>query len=144
MTAQPTVVVGVDDSAGARKALAWAAEQALRSDATLRVVHAYQLNLAWIDAGHPDLPMWEKRAQERGLEVVETVVDDILGTGRPRGVQLCAVEGDPAAVLLAEAEHADLVVVGSRGRGGVAGLLLGSVSQRLAQHAACPVVIVPA
>jgi nucleotide-binding universal stress UspA family protein len=139
-----TVVVGVDDSAGARKALAWAADEAAVRKETLRVVHAYQLGLAWIDAGHPDLPMWEKRAYERARELLESLVDDVLTTDRRAAVEMRVVEGDPATVLLAEAAQADLVVVGSRGRGGFAGLLLGSVSQRLAQHAPQPVVIVPA
>jgi len=52
------------------------------------------------------------------------------------------VEGRPAAVLVNESQGADLLVVGSRGHGGFAGLLLGSVSQQCAHHAACPVVIV--
>jgi len=52
------------------------------------------------------------------------------------------VEGRPAAVLVDESQGADLLVVGSRGHGGFAGLLLGSVSQQCAHHAACPVVIV--
>ena len=53
-------------------------------------------------------------------------------------------EGQPADVLCAEAENADLLVVGSRGLGGFRGLLLGSVSQQVSHHAPCPVVVVPA
>ena len=53
-----------------------------------------------------------------------------------------AVEGQPAAVLLKEAEQAGMIVVGSRGRGGFATLLLGSVTQQVVHHAPCPVVVV--
>ena len=63
----------------------------------------------------------------------------------PGGVDIerRVVVGAPGAVLVAESREADLLVVGSRGHGGFAGLLLGSVSQQCAHHAACPVVIVP-
>ena len=72
-------------------------------------------------------------------------VDRALGD-----VDTCAVhvetvfrEGNPAHVLLEEAQHADLLVVGSRGLGGFRGLMLGSVGQQCAHHAPCPLVIVP-
>lgn len=52
-----------------------------------------------------------------------------------------AIEGQPAAILLKEAQDADMIVVGSRGRGGFASLLLGSVSQQVVHHATCPVVV---
>jgi nucleotide-binding universal stress UspA family protein len=53
-----------------------------------------------------------------------------------------AIEGQPAGVLLKEAEQADMIVVGSRGHGGFANLLLGSVTQQVVHHAPCPVVVV--
>ena len=61
----------------------------------------------------------------------------------PFPIDAIAVHGSAASALLKTAKGADLIVVGSRGRGGFAGLLLGSVSQQVVQHAPCPVVVVP-
>jgi nucleotide-binding universal stress UspA family protein len=138
-----TTVVGVDDSRGARVALRWAAQHAAATGGRLRVVHAYEFPVAWIDAYAPELPQWTERAQRGAEELAEKVVSDVLGSGAREGVEVAAVEGNPADVLHDESRDAAVVVVGSRGRGGFTGLLLGSVSQRVAQHAACPVVIVP-
>jgi nucleotide-binding universal stress UspA family protein len=136
-----TTVVGVDDSRGARVALRWAAQHAAATGGRLRVVHAYEFPVAWIDAYAPELPQWTERAQRGAEELAEKVVSDVLGSGAREGVEVAAVEGNPADVLHDESRDAAVVVVGSRG--GFTGLLLGSVSQRVAQHAACPVVIVP-
>ena len=70
-------------------------------------------------------------------------MSDVLEPGNREGIEVKVVEGSPVDVLHDESRDAAVVVVGSRGRGGFSGLLLGSVSQRVAQHAACPVVIVP-
>jgi nucleotide-binding universal stress UspA family protein len=75
--------------------------------------------------------------------MTERVVSDVLEPGTREEVEIEVVEGTPADVLHDESRDAGIVAVGSRGRGGFAGLLLGSVSQRVAQHAECPVVIVP-
>ena len=138
-----TIVVGVDDSDGARAALAWAAQEAEKTGARLRVVHAYQLDLAWIDGYNEAIPKWEAHARSVAEETLARVAHDVL-PGALDDVELDAVEGSPGEVLHQAGADASLVVVGSRGRGGFSGLLLGSVSQRLAQRAPCPVVIVPA
>jgi nucleotide-binding universal stress UspA family protein len=80
----------------------------------------------------------EAAARER-LE--EAVAAESMASGLPRP-EIVVAEGAPAANLIRQAQGAALLVVGSRGRGGFAGLLLGSVSQQCAQHAPCPVVIV--
>jgi nucleotide-binding universal stress UspA family protein len=74
----------------------------------------------------------------------ETINVALAEIGVPEGivVNAVAVEGSASAVLIAAASDADLLVVGSRGRGGFAELLPGSVSHQCAQHAPCPVVIV--
>ena len=126
MTPTAHIVVGVDDSIGARTALEWALGEARRHQARVTVVHAYLLEVAWID--RTDVARWsdmERRA-------AETALTRIVEAAEPAGVELEArvVEGNPVNVLIDASEDADLLVVGSRGRGGLAGLLLGSVSQR--------------
>jgi nucleotide-binding universal stress UspA family protein len=79
----------------------------------------------------------------KALEVADEAVTSILGDDREGlDVSVHIEDGPPSLILLAFAEDAEMVVVGSRGRGGFVGLLLGSVSQHLAEHARCPVVII--
>ena len=112
------VVVGVDGSAQAAAALAWAVEEARLRSARLTVVHA-------------------------GDRAVPATLDAAVDAVDPTGVALerLLVADSPAAALLAAAADADLVVVGSRGRGGFREALLGSVSHHVTQHAPCPVVV---
>jgi nucleotide-binding universal stress UspA family protein len=139
-----SVVVGIDDSDGARAALTWAARYAATTASRLRVVHVYAFDIAWIDAYHEMIPQWEAHAREVAEETAARVVDEVLDDGsRPGSIEVAAIEGSAGRVLHDEARGAALLVVGRRGRGGFAGLLLGSVSQRLAQHSPCPIVIVP-
>lgn len=133
------IVVGIDGSPGAAKALTWAVEEAERTGATLEVVSVW--HTPYVDAyayttAAIDPTELEASAQE--------VVDDAVEQYRDRvKIQTRVVCGAAASVLLDAAKNADLLVVGSRGRGGFAGLLLGSVSQQVSHHASCPVVIVP-
>lgn len=134
------VVVGVDGSEGARCAVEWAAGEASRRRASLRLVTAF----AWASdhvVGHPGLGERYREEMEavarRDLAAAEVLA---AAAGVPASTELRV--GFPIGTLADEARHAQLLVVGSRGRGGVAGLLLGSVSAALAAHAACPVVVV--
>lgn len=140
----PRIVVGIDGSQGARRALEWAVAEAKLRDAHLVVVHAWLEPAAVavgsvISAGGVEPEVFE--------ETAERTVADVLGavdtTGLPQGIECRVIAGAPARSLLDAAEDADLLVVGSRGLGGFTGLLLGSVSQQVAHHATCPVVIVP-
>jgi nucleotide-binding universal stress UspA family protein len=141
------IVVGVDDSPGAKAALLFALDEARLRQATLRAVHAWQsvhVGSAGIGVSYPgsDTDLSELRT------VAESALDAMLHEAVPTSggeeIERRVVEGSPAAVLLAESHEAELLVVGSRGLGGFSGLLLGSVSQQCAHHAACPVVIVRA
>ena len=137
------IVVGVDGSDGSLQALDWAAEEAASTGRTLRVVHA------WFEPVVVAYPFaagaaFETAAIEEAAEVVlEQGVDRARRAHPDLRIERALVHGTAATVVLAEAGKADLVVVGSRGRGGFAGLLLGSVSQQVVHHAPCPVVIVP-
>jgi len=139
------IVVGVDHSEGAKAALRFAREEATLRQATLRVVHAWQYAYIGATGFEGSLPalggdIKELRdAAERDLDA--TLQEAIPETGTVE-IERRVVEDRPAAALVDESRGADLLVVGSRGHGGFAGLLLGSVSQQVAHHAACPVVIV--
>ena len=69
-----TIVVGVDDSDGARAALEWAAKQAKVTGGQLRVVHSFELNLAWIDGNNPEIATWVARARQVAEELLHRLV----------------------------------------------------------------------
>jgi nucleotide-binding universal stress UspA family protein len=137
------IVVGVDGSPSARAALKWAVRQAALTGSTLEAV------IAW---HYPSMYGGFGMAPVSAVDVVnfdeiaaKTLTEEIAEAVDPaNSVQVTAkvAEGNPAQVLLDAAEGADLLVVGSRGRGGFTGALLGSVSQHCANHASCPVVII--
>ena len=135
------IVVGVDGSEASKAALRWAVEEARLRGATLRVVYAWSIPLVLV----PGAAVAESDVapvQADAEQMVDRLVQEVAADGVT--VEGAAVEGVPASVLVEAAEGADLLVVGSRGHGGFAGLLLGSVSQQCAHHAPCPVVIVRA
>ena len=136
------IVVGVDGSPQSRRALRWAAQEARLRGAHLSVIHAY--TLPHLGAEQTLTTDVITRIQREAQDLLENEVDELgeLATGLE--VSCAAAEGAPAEILLDAAGEADLLVVGSRGRGGLTALLLGSVSQQCAHHATCPVVIVPA
>jgi nucleotide-binding universal stress UspA family protein len=138
------IVVGVDTSEGSRAALRWALGQAARTGAEIEAVLAYDFGLAWIDVGSGYQAQWIQHAADSAKARLHSFLEE-TGPG-PDGVVVhpVVVEGAASEVLTELASNADLLVVGTRGRGGFKGLLLGSVSQRCAQRAPCPVVVVPA
>ena len=139
-----TIIVGVDGSDASERALHWALEEARLRGAVLEVVHAWPHPHAPLPGYRPSLAPESVRAmREAAKELVEDIVAGLPAELSGIDVRAFEVEGPPAQALLDAAQGADLLVVGSRGRGGFAGLLLGSVSQQCAHHARCPVVIVP-
>jgi nucleotide-binding universal stress UspA family protein len=164
------IVVGVDASPGALRALAWAADEARLRLASLQVVHAYHAQAlaaplyfpsqealpgrALAAGGRPPgeemAESLEQRAefQEAVRRQAEDLLDGLLGevgdTVEGIDVQRSVVEDrNPAEALVELSADADLLVVGSRGRGGFSSLLLGSVSHAAVLHARCPVVVIP-
>ncbi len=131
------IVVGVDDAPQAQAALAYAFERAAERGAEITAVHTW-----WMDTlvAPPLLAGWEEIDQAEG-----TVLHDALAPWQERypdvKVRWLLVQGHPATSLVRASESAELVVVGSRGRGGFASLLLGSVSRSVLHRATCPVVV---
>lgn len=131
------IVVGVDGSPEAVAALAWALEVADVRHATVEAVHAF-----WCPCDS-ELPMSRLTEQHRkASDVLRSVVEPAAAAHPGVAVRPKVVEGSPAPLLIDAAVGADLLVVGSRGRGGFAGLLLGSVSQQCVHHAPCPIAVV--
>jgi nucleotide-binding universal stress UspA family protein len=138
------IVVGVDGSAGSDAALEFAIEESALRGLPLRIVCAWELD-ALEHAGAAFVPSAElvTEVEERARDVRDAALATAERAGSAR-VEALAVEGHPARVLAEQARDARLLVIGTRGRGGFSSLLLGSVSQSVVHHAACPVTIVPA
>jgi nucleotide-binding universal stress UspA family protein len=162
------IVVGVDASPNAKRALAWAADEARLRQAALQVVHAYRAKSltapvyfgsqhTWDAsvgaAGEPPPELtasvhrreaFEGAVRSQADELLEALLDELGDTVSGVEVQQTVVEDrHPAEALVQLSVDADLLVVGSRGRGGFSELLLGSVSHAAVLHAVCPVVVVP-
>ena len=131
------IVVGVDGSPEGQAALGWAARQAARAGAELHTVMAWDDPLRYGYAVEPG-PDGATRTLQHLATSVRAELGDTAGT-------LPVVQevdtGHPAHVLLRAAQEADMLVVGSRGRGAFTGLLLGSVSRHVAAHAPCTVAV---
>lgn len=139
--AAPRIVVGVDGSEGSLEALRFALEEARLRGGKVSALFAWSIPfVADVPTGLLPELMDDFRAD------AETLLEEqIAAAGDAGGVEIerIVVEGPPAQALVGESEGAALLVVGSRGRGGFKGLLLGSVSSQCAHHAPCPVVVVP-
>ncbi len=135
---KPRIVVGIDGSSCSSEALEWALRIAATTGATIDAVMAWSLP-AMYGVGY--LPGEYDPAGDAEKIVSETV-DATVGATRPEGLRVIVQQGTAAKVLLDQSEGAQMLVVGSRGHGGFAGLLLGSVSAACAEHATCPVLVV--
>jgi nucleotide-binding universal stress UspA family protein len=140
----PGIIVGVDGSGHSQRALEWAAREAALRHTALNVVVVHQLIRGYSGRGVEyvgDAELAEKAGQEAKAETDRVVA--ALGDNRPESVNVLLRSGMPAEELLEAAKDADMIVLGSRGVGGFAQLLMGSVSAQVAHHAHCPVVIIP-
>jgi nucleotide-binding universal stress UspA family protein len=132
------IVVGTDGSACSEDALRWAAHQAELVHGDLEVVYGWLLPYAEADITGLAIGACEQSG-EQILREATAFLRDVAPTVPGRTV---LVASHPAAALIERSADAELVVVGSRGRGGFAGALLGSVSTQVVHHAHCPVVVV--
>jgi nucleotide-binding universal stress UspA family protein len=132
------VVVGVDGSRASEAALRWAAEQSRLTGRTLIAVIAWEPPITSSGESIPGEFDWRGDA----ASALAKAVENTLGESDAARVVQHVTEGHRARTLVAAARDADLLVVGSRGHGGFAGLLLGSVSQHVLASAPCPVVVV--
>jgi nucleotide-binding universal stress UspA family protein len=137
------VVVGHDGSGCAQEALQWAADLAERAHWPLHVVRAWRIAtapqpLTWEPGFVPPISDYERAVRAD----LESDVAAALGEERARAATCHVVHAPPVRALIEAAEAADVLVVGARGRGGFAGLLMGSVSGQVTHHAPCPVTVV--
>ena len=150
------IVVGVDGSRESLAALRWALEDARFRGATVETVYVFENTPSWRLYGYregapaptdhgtasPDLRGQDELGGAHARGLVEDMVDEVAGAEDVPTESVVVEDRHPARVLVDRSEGADMLVVGSRGRGGFSELLLGSVSHQCATHARCPVVIV--
>jgi nucleotide-binding universal stress UspA family protein len=138
------ILVGVDGSSGGARALAWAVDEARIRNAPIVVVYAWTMPMPVVGAagvGMVPSPDADREALEGAAKAIlekalEAVPDDVRA-------EPVAVESPPSSALVSRAEAGDLIVVGTRGHGDLASLVLGSVSHDIVRHAPCAVVVVP-
>ncbi|WP_169946479.1 universal stress protein [Microbispora sp. H11081] len=133
------VIVGTDGSRAAVAAVEWAAGDAARKGLPLRIVHAVD-RMPYEIARYP-IPV-EDQLDRAGRRILEDAQQTVRETHPAVRVTTAMVEGEPSRVLRQEAAEAAQIVVGSRGHGGFAGMLLGSVSMHVAGQVGVPVVVV--
>jgi nucleotide-binding universal stress UspA family protein len=142
----PGIIVGVDGSDNSRRALGWAMREAVRHHLPLKVMTVQP------DTVRPATGIyWGVRAEnsfkpELAQKVLQEFVDNVASEigGTVPEITLSVARGEVAEELIKASRDADILVVGSRGSGGFARLLLGSTSSQVTHHAACPVVVIPA
>jgi nucleotide-binding universal stress UspA family protein len=137
------IVVGVDESDGSRQALIYAVEEAVRRQAPLRVVTAFESAGRFGDRYSVPIPVSDEEIARREGLAIRKIVDEVLGAaeGRPE-VRIVVLAGATGPVLVEQSRTAQLLVVGHRGRGELASTLLGSVGLYCVLHAHSPVLVV--
>lgn len=140
------VTVGVDGSATGREALRFALSEADLRGSTLRVVQAWTIP-PLTATGVGMIPVYGRLEDELSGAAADSLaadLDDVGATDSGVEIERVVVRGDAAGALVRQSAQAHLLVVGSRGRGALAGSFLGSVSRACLQHASCPVAVVHA
>lgn len=137
-----TIVVGLDGSVGSIEALRWAANEAALRGAKLRAVIVWEYSYAY-GGIEPAFMIAPQMLEEEARATLDAAIT--AGVTDPKVAEIIervVKSGSPSRTMIDESEHADLLVVGARGHGGFMGLLLGSTSDQVVKHAACPVVVV--
>jgi nucleotide-binding universal stress UspA family protein len=137
-SSESRIVVGVDGSEQSEQALRWATRMSLATGAQIDAVTAWHVPVGYGGTYLPE--SWSPKDDARATLI--RAIDAVFAGGRPAGLRLLVRQGPAARALLDASAGAEMLIVGSRGRGGFVGLLLGSVSAACAQHADCPVLIV--
>lgn len=140
----PGIVVGVDNSTHSQRALDWAVAEAGIRHVPLTVVAVQQVLSGRIVRTAPEAE--DNALAEHIGRAVREQVDATLDKAaepKPEAVEVKALAGSPAEEILKAAKDAEMIVLGSRGAGGFAKLMLGSVSSQVTHHAHCPVIIIP-
>jgi nucleotide-binding universal stress UspA family protein len=139
----PGIVVGIDGSVAAEAALAFALEEATLRQTSLRIVCAWEVPpMEYAGTAFAVTPDMTNSAEADADEVLAKAAAT-LGNYHGIHIETASVHGHPATVLIEQAADATLLVVGTRGHGALATLVLGSVSKALAQHCPVPLAIVP-
>ena len=140
----PGIVVGLDGSNASNEALDWAVKHAALEHAALTVIAVHEVAMsAW--TGNPIIYPEDKPEEDKARQAAQEATNKAVGAlsgGGPESVTVRAESGQAANILIEASKTADLIVVGSRGAGGFANLLTGSVVGKVVGHAHCPVVVV--
>jgi nucleotide-binding universal stress UspA family protein len=139
------IVVGVDGSEGSKAALAWALDEARLRQAALDVVCSYSLPTGWFGVGDTmGVVVATEITEDDVAGYAGETLTNALAAADADGVEITktTIAGHPATALVAAADGADLLVVGSRGHGDFGSILLGSVGMHCVHHSPCPVVVV--
>jgi nucleotide-binding universal stress UspA family protein len=140
----PGIIVGIDGSGHSQRALEWAMNEAALRHVPLTVITVHEVAVGYRGSAisYPDDHALADRARRLAQDEADKVLAGLAGP-RPESMTVEAISGVPAEELITSSRNADLIVLGWRGVGGFARLLMDSTSLEIASHAHCPVVIIP-
>lgn len=143
IVSRSVIAVGIDESESSHRALAWAAAEAVRRGSSLEIVTTWSLDHA--DVGPNALGPEQGESLRYAAEAIQQAALDAVHADLPPQIEVDRVvtQGSPADALISASKTADLVVVGSHGRGPLGSFLFGSVSRTLIKRSHCPVVVLP-
>ncbi|KJS52843.1 universal stress protein [Streptomyces rubellomurinus] len=142
MSTDPRIVVGVDGSPASEQALRWAIDYARAVHGTVHAVAAWEYPAFYGWSGPSVVPAEAFNPEELARQALAESIAKVAGEDPGVRITRSVVPGNAVQALLEAARGAALLVVGSRGLGGFSGVLLGSVSRHLVEHAPCPVTVV--